>query len=145
MSIDDIAKGLLTGFLVAIILLYSFRPKTPYPKWMLLSYEHPWIFVILGIIDAYLFVWDRVSGVLGFIVIACLIIDFHVLSKKPIMGANDYMFNTRSSAVSIPEQHEQDHQSFGPSLATVSLEDDIYPVFDNHTSDQLQPGNLSPF
>lgn len=145
MSIDDIVKGLLTGFLVAIILLYSFRPKVPYPKWMILTYEHPWLFVILGILDAYLFVWDRVIGVLLFIVLACLFIDFHVLSKKPIMGANDYMFDFKQK-VAIPDQYPEEQKGFfGQPLEQVDVSEHTYPIFNDNSSDLLQPGHPSPF
>lgn len=82
MNIDDVTKGLATGLLIGILLTYSFRPKVPYPAWMLQPYEHPWLFIVLMLVVIALAAWDAKVGGLAFLVVATLLADYYVFGRR---------------------------------------------------------------
>ena len=82
MTIDEVIKGLVTGVLATFVILYSLRPTSPYPRWVVESYEHPWIFVLMIIAVPFLYAWDNIVGALAFIITTMLIIDYNFFGKR---------------------------------------------------------------
>lgn len=89
MNIDDVTKGLVSGILIAVLLLYSFRPQVPYPLWMLQIYEHPWMFLVLILSALLLTTWDVRNGSLMCLVVAAFIVDYYTLGKRLTMTKSE--------------------------------------------------------
>lgn len=132
MNADDIIKGLVTGVLVGFMVLYSLRPQTPYPEWVLQTYEHPWIFIVLLCTVAVVSAWELRAGAVLFIIVATLLIDYYFLgtrSLEPPHKIAPVEFD-RSSLVMprIPPQYSSQ---------------EAYPIFNNDID--FVPGYPSPF
>lgn len=84
MEFDDIAKGIVAGLLVGFLVIYSLRPQMPYPEWVLQTYEHPWIFVLLVSATLVLACWDAKVGALLALVVATLFVDYYTLGKRSL-------------------------------------------------------------
>lgn len=143
--IEDVLRGIITGILVAFVVIYSLRPKTPYPKWILMSYEHPWLFVLAIAVAAWSLAWDRIIGALMFIIILTLILDYHMLGKRTISTRDNTVVN-KSVDLSTPGTIgylEADGE--GPALDSIGLDSEVYPMFDTDVDTMFQPGHPSPF
>ena len=53
--IKNLFKGIITGILSGYLLMYGLRPSVAYPDFILEPLEHNWLFIILFIINYYLF------------------------------------------------------------------------------------------
>jgi hypothetical protein len=84
MTIDDVTKGLVTGLLAGIVILYSFRPTVAYPEWVIRTYEHPWVFVLLIAFSFLLMQWDIRAGALALIATTSLLFDYVTLAKRSL-------------------------------------------------------------
>jgi hypothetical protein len=78
-TIATILHGLLAGILGMMILIYVLRPKQPYPKWMLLPFHHPWMFIIILIVWYFIFQWDVTVGVLLAFFFIAISLDIYLL------------------------------------------------------------------
>jgi hypothetical protein len=81
MDIKDITEGIVVGVLAAIVLIYGLRPREPYPQWMLVPYEQPWIFLIIGMVVIYTFIWSKTVGALLLLILAALYADMVVFGR----------------------------------------------------------------
>lgn len=82
--IEIILKGIITGILTAYLLVYGLRPSVPYPDIILEPFENNWIFIILFIINYYLFLWDLKIGLLMLLSIFALLFDLYVFTLNGI-------------------------------------------------------------
>lgn len=80
----NIFKGLITGFLIAYLLILGLRPSALYPDNMLDIIDNPWIFIILFIINFYIIQWDLTIGLLLFLSIIALILDIIIFTEGKI-------------------------------------------------------------
>jgi hypothetical protein len=62
--IINIFKGIITGFLIAYLIILGLRPAALYPDNILDVIDNPWIFVILIIVNFYVIQWDFTIGLL---------------------------------------------------------------------------------
>lgn len=134
MNVDDVVKGLVTGMLVAFMVLYSLRPQTPYPEWVLNTYEHPWIFIILVCMVVLLSAWDARAGAIMFLIVATLLMDYYFLGTRSLQY----------------QQHTPTFLEFDrTAMMTSSIQtpqfslDQAYPIFNNDVD--FLPGHPSPF
>lgn len=141
--IEDVLRGVITGLLTAFVVIYSLRPKVPYPKWVLISYEHPWMFLVAIGVAAWAISWDRIIGSLLFIIVLTLILDFHMLGKRTIESKDKHVVNNKTSDTNTIGYMEFDDE--GPALNTMNLDEKVYPMFDNEADTMFQPGHPSPF
>jgi hypothetical protein len=155
----DAVKGVVIGILMGIIILYSLSPKTAYPPWMLVPYEHPWLFLVLSLIAIYALTVDKVIGSLLVIIVASLILDFHLLAKKRIMGwddHNDLVISSEYRSYGRQDDNGDRHDGYpevydlatidteGEPLHNIPLDIPVYPMFDD--SDMgFNPEQPSPF
>ncbi len=109
-----------------------------------MSYEHPWIFVVMAIVTIYLFVWDRVIGCLGFILLLCLVLDFHMLGKKSIQPSSTIVPWAQNNQFTLKPKRPADNTYDAPALRNIGLEEDYYPLFPERDV-ELQPGQPSPY
>jgi len=77
----NIARGLLAGALGVVTVLYTFRPRVPYPKWMLKPMEHPWLMPILAIAIAFLFTIDAALGSMLILAVAAVALDMSIFGR----------------------------------------------------------------
>ena len=116
----NIIKGLVTGFLIAYLIILGLRPASLYPDNILDIIDNPWIFIILLIINFYVIQWDLTIGLLLFLSIIALILDIIIFTEGKIFYyeennekfKNDNVVNTISSTESI---------SFPPYLTIISM------------------------
>lgn len=83
--IKELFKYILMGILTAFLLVYGLRPSVPYPDYILEPYEHNWLFLIIFIINYYLFIWDIKLGCLMLLSIVTLLYDMLIFTKKNII------------------------------------------------------------
>lgn len=79
---EFIMKGFVAGILSGYLLIYGMRPAVPYPEIILEVFEHKWLFIIMFIINYYVFVWDYNCGALMLLCILALIFDYIVFTDK---------------------------------------------------------------
>jgi ABC-type multidrug transport system fused ATPase/permease subunit len=79
--IDNISKGVLTGFLFAYLIVLGLRPAAMYPDNILEIIDNPWIFIVLLIINYYLFLWDTTIALLLLLAIVALLLDIILFTK----------------------------------------------------------------
>jgi hypothetical protein len=79
-----IIKGLITGFLIAYLIILGLRPAALYPDNILEIIENPWIFIILIIINFYVIQWDLTIGLLMFLSIIALLLDIIIFTEGKI-------------------------------------------------------------
>ena len=80
----NIFKGLITGFLIAYLIILGLRPASLYPDNILDIIDNPWIFIILFIINFYVIQWDLTIGLLLFLSIIALILDIIIFTEGKI-------------------------------------------------------------
>jgi hypothetical protein len=78
--IEDIFKGILTGFLASYLIILGMRPAAIYPDNILDIIDNPWIFLILFIINYYILIWDFTIGLLLFLTLIALILDIIIFT-----------------------------------------------------------------
>ncbi len=92
-------KGIITGILSAYLLMYGLRPSVAYPDFVLEPLEHNWMFIILFIINYYMFLWDLNVATLMLLCIFALIFDILVFTHNGyqkvlnIIKKDSYDFN----------------------------------------------------
>jgi hypothetical protein len=83
-----VLKGLVSGILSAYLIVYALRPAVLYPDLILEIFENLWMFIILLIINYYVFVWDYTSGVMLALCVLALIFDYIVFTKNKSNDSN---------------------------------------------------------
>ncbi len=74
-------KYFIIGCLSGYLLVYGLRPSIPYPDFILDTFEHLWLFLILIIVNYYAYIWDLRIGYLLTISIVALIIDLQLFTN----------------------------------------------------------------
>jgi len=98
---EDIFKGILTGFFASYLIILGMRPAAIYPDNILDIIDNPWIFLILFIINYYILIWDFTIGLLLFLTLIALILDIIIFThgdflKDIINIVNADLYNTTS-------------------------------------------------
>ena len=107
----NIFKGLITGFLIAYLIILGLRPASLYPDNILDIIDNPWIFIILFIINFYVIQWDLTIGLLMFLSIIALILDIIIFTEGKIFyniedSDENFKVNSDSTATqSSPSNH----------------------------------------
>ena len=105
LNIEDIVKGVLTGFLASYLIILGMRPAAIYPDNILDIIDNPWIFLILFILNYYVLYWDITIGLLLFLTLIALILDIIIFTdgdflKDNINILNETLYDTRVSGAS---------------------------------------------
>ena len=105
LNIEDIFKGVLTGFLASYLIILGMRPAAIYPDNILDIIDNPWIFLILFILNYYVLYWDVTIGLLLFLTLIALILDIIIFTdgdflKDNINILNETLYDTNVSATS---------------------------------------------
>lgn len=78
--IDNVLKGIISGFLIAYLLIFGLIPSSKYPDDILDIMDNPWIFAIILIINFYILYWDLTIGLLLFISLIALMLDIIIFT-----------------------------------------------------------------
>jgi len=142
-TISTVLTGLSVGILSGVTLLYALQPKVIYPAWMIATFDHPWLFIPLLILAAYVASMNPALGALLALIIIALISD-RVLFGSPLitMGSGAGASEAAGDAEATGDA-DAGGFGFGPPLNNVELADLTYPLF-NGLHD-LQPGEPAPF
>jgi ABC-type multidrug transport system fused ATPase/permease subunit len=124
----NILKGLITGFLIAYLVILGLRPAALYPDNMLDIIDNPWIFIILFIINFYVIQWDLTIGLLLFLSIIALILDIIIFTEGKIFysiednkeGFKENAGDTKTSQATPAAQAAQAAQAT-PSVGVSSV------------------------
>jgi len=73
--------GAAFGAAAALLVLYAFRPKTPYPRWMLAPYGQPWLLPLLAVAWLYVLAWDTRVGLMLAVLAAAVVADLYRLGR----------------------------------------------------------------
>jgi hypothetical protein len=87
-NIEDIFKGILTGFFASYLIILGMRPAAIYPDNILDIIDNPWIFLILFIINYYVLYWDITVGLLLFLTLIALILDIIIFTDGDFIKDN---------------------------------------------------------
>ena len=125
-NIEDIFKGLLTGFFASYLIILGMRPAAIYPDNILDIIDNPWIFLILFIINYYVLYWDITVGLLLFLTLIALILDIIIFTDGDFLTdniniLNDNLYNIGGSNGSNERNGSNEHKGIkNASDATLS-------------------------
>jgi hypothetical protein len=88
LNIEDIFKGVLTGFFASYLIILGMRPAAIYPDNILDIIDNPWIFLILFIINYYILYWDTTVALLLFLTLIALILDIIIFTDGDFIKDN---------------------------------------------------------
>ena len=78
--LELISKSLVSGLLSAYLLIYGLRPAVPYPDIILEFFENKLLFLLLLLVNYYVYVWDYNNGALLLLCVIALIFDYVVFA-----------------------------------------------------------------
>jgi len=96
---EFILKGLVSGILSGYLLIYGMRPAVPYPEIILEFFEHKWLFVVLLIINYYIFIWDYNCGALLLLCIIALMFDYVVFTDKGLKKVSTIVYKNNDKQI----------------------------------------------
>lgn len=136
-------EGILIGVIAALVILYGLRPSEAYPSWMLVPYDHPWVFLVLLLIIGYITAYHRLLGALLFLLVASLYVDL-ILFGRPTIFKRDHMPmpNASVAATAVPTSTVSSSAKWaniGIPLSDVNIQEPKYPLHQGLLD--LQPGD----
>lgn len=130
---EIVIKSFIAGVLSAYLLIYGLRPSVMYPDIILELFENQWMFIVLLLINYYLFIWDNLCGALLLLCIIALIFDYVVFTDR------NHKLNKilpHSSLTSLTPLTQQDEvPSFEPTMKTIDL---VSGTFQENMMNQLK-------
>jgi hypothetical protein len=100
-NIEDIFKGILTGFFASYLIILGMRPAAIYPDNILDIIDNPWIFLILFIINYYILYWDITVALLLFLTLIALILDIIIFTDGDFIKDNLITLNDTDTASGV--------------------------------------------
>ena len=108
-SIEDIFKGILTGFFASYLIILGMRPAAIYPDNILDIIDNPWIFLILFIINYYILIWDFTIGLLLFLTLIALILDIIIFTHGDFL--KDIVNTVNTDLYSVTSMQNEDNKN----------------------------------
>jgi hypothetical protein len=130
-------EGVVLGGLAAVVLIYALQTRVLYPLWMLQTYDHPWILLVLFVVSILVFqVHPRIGAYLILVTLAILVDGLlfvrHLEKEQPrTWTAQDLVVPMKPKEVwpfDAPSL-ARDEDAAGPSLASIPLPQPEYPSF----------------
>lgn len=123
-----IVKKFTAGVLSAYLLIYGLRPSVMYPDIILEFFENKWLFLILLLINYYIFIWDNLCGALLLLCIIALIFDYAVFTDIN-QNTLQIVANTKK------ESYSKIEPTFEPVVKSVDL---VTGTFQENMINQLK-------
>ena len=74
-------EGVVLGVLAGVCIIYGFQTRVKYPLWMVKSYDHPWIILVLILLSVYVLQHNAKIGAMLLIMTMALIIDGIIFTR----------------------------------------------------------------
>jgi hypothetical protein len=129
--IKTVLEGLVIGIVAGFVIIYAFRPREAYPRWLLKIYAYPWMFLVLIAAIAVVSSWSLEVAALLTIITVAMFADLIVFGK-PIPQRPTEVADHIPESVTIP----------GVPLTSVPLSVPHYPLFDDA---EFKAGDPAPF
>lgn len=109
--LDHIFRGIITGFLIAYLIILGLRPAVMYPDNILEIIDNPWIFLVLIILNYYIFWWDDTIGLLMFLTLIALLMDIILFTEGGFFHENVEIFSQdTASQAQVPTVQQQSYK-----------------------------------
>ena len=106
-DVNNISKGLITGFLIAYLIILGLRPSAAYPDDILEIIDSPWIFIVIFIINLYVIQWDLTIGILLALSLIALILDIIIFTEGEFFTDNSIL-NDKKEHLDDKKEHIDD-------------------------------------
>ena len=138
----QLIEAALVGAFAAITVLYTFQTKVPYPMWLVQSYEHPWVFLILALITIFIGKVSPRIAVMLLLLILAVWMDGILFVRDP-----EDVSKQKSGEQKV-QPHPQEVWPFdvptsirrsdltAPALRNVPIVEPVYPTF--QTPDDIE-------
>ena len=83
-----ILKGIISGFLIAYLIILGLRPSAEYPDNIIEIIDNPWIFIVLILINFYAMQWDLTIGLLLLLSIIALLLDVIIFTEGEVFNSD---------------------------------------------------------
>ena len=84
--LDTVLKGIISGFLIAYLIMLGLRPSAEYPDNILEIIDNPWIFIVLILVNFYAIQWDMTIGLLLLLSIIALLLDVIIFTEGEVFN-----------------------------------------------------------
>ena len=107
-----ILKGIISGFLIAYLILLGLRPSAEYPDNIIEIIDNPWIFIVLILINFYVMQWDLTIGLLLLLSIIALLLDVIIFTEGEVFNSdiNIEQFKEEEGDVIDDEEEKKDEK-----------------------------------
>jgi hypothetical protein len=90
---DHIFRGIVSGFFIAYLVILGLRPAVMYPDNILDIMDNPWVFLVLFVLNYYVFLWDDTIGILMFLTLIALLFDIILFTEGGFFNDNIEVFS----------------------------------------------------
>ncbi len=148
-TVMKMLEGILIGAVGALVILYGLRPTEAYPAWMLIPYDHPWVFLVLLLIIVYIGAYHRLFGGLLLLLVASLYVDLMLFGRPTIFKRDSVPTDNKLSVDTLGEVTQSTVSSsakwanIGISLSHVNIAEPNYPLIQG--MHEPQPGEPAEF
>lgn len=84
--LNTVLKGIISGFLIAYLIMLGLRPSAEYPDNILEIIDNPWIFIVLILVNFYAIQWDMTIGLLLLLSIIALLLDVIIFTEGEVFN-----------------------------------------------------------
>ena len=97
--IDHIFRGIITGFFIAYLIILGLRPAVMYPDDILEIIDNPWVFLVLLVMNYYVFLWDDTIGMLMLLTLTALLLDIVLFTEGGFIKENVEIFSNKNTEI----------------------------------------------
>lgn len=108
--LNTVLKGIITGFLIAYLIMLGLRPSAEYPDNILEIIDNPWIFIVLILINFYVIQWDMTIGLLLLLSIIALLLDVIIFTEGEVFN-NDINVEKFKEEINIEDSCSSSEES----------------------------------
>lgn len=138
LSMPGLIEAFLVGALAAMVIIYAFQTRIPYPRWVLQSIDKPWVLLLALLVAVFLVSASPRLGALAVILVLAVWLDIYLFARAPLGSGDttglDTPLHTSDPVATFPDAYDEplELQAFehnGPALASVPLATPQYPTF----------------
>ena len=84
--LNTVLKGIISGFLIAYLIMLGLRPSAEYPDNILEIIDNPWIFIVFILVNFYAIQLDITIGLLLLLSIIALLLDVIIFTEGEVFN-----------------------------------------------------------